>query len=149
MICPLCSHNRTNVTNSRPRKKTATVWRRRQCPSCEHIFSTNESPSLHGDVSIKSRDGKSVDPYNRGILLLSVSNSFAHDPARGRQAAWWLTETIEGSIAQLGAPEGPLDSPSHTAIDAADIASLSHRVLERYDKAAAIQYAAKHNIAFS
>ena len=146
MICPFCTHSRTNVTNSRPRKKTASVWRRRECSSCHRIFSTTESLSLQDDVGVRSRDGVTMLPYNRGVLLLSIASCFAHDAPRGRQAAWWLTETIEGSLLQMDDSSSPQTPPTATVVDAATIASSSYEVLKRYDQAAAIQYAAKHHL---
>lgn len=146
MICPFCSHSRTNVTNSRPRKKNPSVWRRRECTHCERIFSTTESISLQDDIRIRSRNAITATPYNRGILLLSIADCFAHDVPRGHKTAWWLTETIEGALLTIEATEGLRSSQNEVTIDSSVVALRSYQVLRRYDQSAAIQYAAKHRL---
>ena len=43
MFCIKCFHAKTNVVNSRPKKKNPTVWRRRKCASCNYTFTTTTS----------------------------------------------------------------------------------------------------------
>ena len=154
MICPFCSQSTTNVTNSRPRKKTSSVWRRRQCRNCHRIFSTSESVSLQDDIRVVAKtldrnDTANSSPYNRGVLLLSIADSFAHNPTRGREASWWLTETIEASILTYvdETAQESLDEPS--TVHSSNVSALAHEVLGRYDRSAAIQYAARHGIALA
>lgn len=40
MNCPKCGSNQTKVINSRPRDDT--VWRRRECLKCGHVYTTFE-----------------------------------------------------------------------------------------------------------
>ena len=45
MNCPKCGSNQTKVINSRPRDDT--VWRRRECLKCGHVYTTYEITDAH------------------------------------------------------------------------------------------------------
>lgn len=141
MICVNCFHEKTKVTNSRPHKKTAGTWRRRQCqnPTCGLTFTTYEKPALDDSVTVhypsaNSKLGASA-AFSLSKLTLSIAASFTHDPAARQLHSLPLAETVEQLlISQVRQP----------SVD--DIAATTHQVLKRFDELAALQYAAGHGL---
>ena len=92
MICVNCFHEKTKVTNSRPHKKTAGTWRRRQClkNTCGITFTTYEKPALDESIAIhygSGNDANTIAPFSLSKLTLSIAASFTHDAVarqRGR-----------------------------------------------------------------
>ncbi len=136
MICIYCHHPNTDVKNSRPHKKTASVWRRRHCTQCGQSFTTDELPRFQAIYTVTT--GDISESFNRGILLTSIAEAFRHDPSKGRAAAWDLSETI---INQL-------TTDDTLSIDAETLRSTCRDVIYRYDRAAGTQYAIAHQLPF-
>ena len=134
MFCINCFHKATRVTNSRPQKKTASVWRRRACSNCGTVFTTLEYPSLAQNKSIALANG-STESFNIGKLVISISQAFSHDPRRAAYDSLWLAQSVEALL-----------STEYAVITPDDIAAVSHQVLKRFDELAALQYAAKHQL---
>ncbi len=124
----------TRVTNSRPHKKQPSVWRRRQCRACNAVFTTYERPSLADNKPIHLPDG-ATDTFNLGRLILSIAQAFTHTPQTARYNALWLAQTVEDTL-----------STEHQTITPAEIEATTHQVLKRFDEAAALQYAIKHQL---
>jgi transcriptional repressor NrdR len=138
MFCINCFHENTSVTNSRPHKKQPSVWRRRRCSACGTVFSTLERPSLTEGTQVHYVDG-SVEPFNLGQLIISINQAFSHQPHEGIKYALWLAQTVETTL-----------STQHRGVlSAEDIEAVTHNVLEKFDKMAAIQYAAKQQLIVS
>ncbi len=138
MICVNCFHGKTKVTNSRPHKKTAGTWRRRQChnPACAVTFTTYEKPALDDSIVVHYgiKDVPSA-PFSLSKLTLSIAGSFTHDTAAKQLYSLPLAETVEQQlISQVRQPS------------ADDIAATTHQVLKRLDELAALQYAATHGL---
>jgi transcriptional repressor NrdR len=53
MECPYCHKQVTFITNSRPTKNNAQVWRRRKCSNCAEVFTTHEIIDLSHLIVIK------------------------------------------------------------------------------------------------
>lgn len=134
MFCINCFHKSTSVINSRPNKKQALIWRRRQCSKCGHTFTTHERPSLTDNKKIHLPDGTTSD-FNLGKLIVSISRSFSHAPHEATYSALWLAQTVENTL-----------STEHTIIHPEDIAAITHQTLKQYDEAAAMQYALHHTL---
>ena len=133
MICPRCQHPKTSVTNSRPRLKEASTWRRRQCSKCALIFTSEERPAL--DYAVQVSTGNQTKPFSVGQLTLSIAKAFVHNPEKGTDSAYELARSVEQQLAML---EEPLT---------ADLIRLTTaNALERYDKLAATVYAAQHGV---
>ncbi len=139
MICINCFHGKTKVTNSRPHKKQSGTWRRRQCESCRHLFTTYEKPAL--DESIKvlypgtTKQTTATANFSLSKLTLSIAASFMHDSVARQLHSLSLAETVEQQlINQVGQPSSD------------DIAATTHQVLKRFDELAALQYAAGHGL---
>jgi transcriptional regulator NrdR family protein len=131
MVCIYCGA-KTAVTNSRPQKRSMQTWRRRQCTTCNAIFTTIEGADL--STSLVVRAGSAVEPFLRDKLFVSILRAIGHR-TEPLQDAGSLTATV---IAQL------LHTDAKASYTAHNIAILTHTALERFDTAAAIQYQAYH-----
>ena len=137
MFCINCFHPTTNVGNSRPNKKQPLVWRRRNCPQCEAVFTTTERPSLAHTQKVHLPSGESVG-FNLGKLIISLSRAFQHNPVDAELATLELARTIETILLT-----------EIKTITPEDIEVIAHQVLKRYDELAAMQYAAQHQLVTS
>ena len=71
MRCPFCSHEDSQVKDSRPTEDGVSIRRRRQCEGCGARFSTFERVQLRDLIVIK-KDGKR-EPFERRKLERSVA----------------------------------------------------------------------------
>lgn len=136
MICIYCQHPDTDVKNSRPHKKTVHVWRRRHCPKCLQSFTTDERPRLETILNVTHN--AVPHPFNRGVLITSITDAFRHDIEKGRMIAWDLSETVVDHLMKTGVNE----------VDSTALRSICHDVIKRYDRAAGTQYAIAHQLPF-
>lgn len=136
MFCIKCLHNNTFVTNSRPSKKHPQVWRRRMCPVCKFVFTTDELPRSTDIPVYSDTTGATNLPFNPGKLLLSITRAFAHDQEKGVRVSWDLLQTVTSELL--------LDTPRHLTTRA--IAAKTHTILDRFDPTAAAQYALSHQL---
>ena len=134
MFCINCFNKHTSVSNSRPNKKQALIWRRRQCNSCGYTFTTHERPSLADNKKISLPNGK-TDEFNLGKLIISISRSFSHAPDEATYNSLWLAQTVENIL-----------STEQEVIRPENIAAITHHTLRQYDEAAAMQYALHHKL---
>jgi transcriptional repressor NrdR len=134
MFCINCFHKNTAVANSRPHKKQPAVWRRRKCPSCGHIFTTFERPSLADNKPVMLPSNQ-TDTFNLGKLIISISKAFTHAPKEATYNALWLAQTVEDTL-----------STQYKVITPEDITAVTHQALKHFDELAAIQYAARHQL---
>lgn len=134
MICIKCSHD-TRVANSRPHKKTPTVWRRRNCPACNATFTTNE---VVADDAYELRvvgSQSETEAFSFPRLMLSIHAALSHRPTPGSaDEAYWLAQTVAQTI-QAGATD---------SVTAAALAEETWAALSRFDATAGIQYGARH-----
>ena len=131
MVCIYCG-GPTDITNSRPQKRVNRVWRRRQCHVCGAVFTTIEAAALTDSLLV--RHESRLHPFSRDKLFLSVYNSCKHRKTAINDASA-LTDTI---ISQLPA------ILNEAAIERPLLVQTVQRVLERFDKAAGVHYAAFH-----
>lgn len=137
MFCVKCLHPDTNVVNSRPHKKYPGVWRRRKCPQCGHLFTTEEHPKFTDSYTIHSIHTEVTQGFNPGKLTISVAAAFGHDMDHGKEVAWSLTETIMALLSKR-IPSGDCSTD--------DLSRLVHEVIMRYDARAGAQYALQHGV---
>jgi len=133
MVCIYCGGS-TFVTNSREQKRQGHVWRRRTCKTCNSIFTTVESADLFASLRVKHPATRHIEPFSRDRLFLSLIQALGHR-SDVVEAADALTAT---TIAQL------VKSHSGASIEVSAIRSVAHTALLRFDKVAAISYAAYH-----
>ena len=131
MVCIYCNAQ-THVVNSRPQKRQNSIWRRRQCDDCAAVFTTSENVDLNKSWVVLH--GKTLQPFSRDKLYLSVNDSLKHRKTATDDATG-LTDTIIGRL------NAHVLSGSIKNIDIAQTALLT---LRRFDKAAATHYQAYH-----
>jgi transcriptional repressor NrdR len=133
MVCTNCGGD-TKVTNSRWLARNNKVWRRRQCLACTLVFTTEENTQYAVTWSVYEPSG-SFTPFSRDKLFLSIYNCLQHRPTALKDAAG-LTETVINRL------------PPHLTdmtLLRPQISQVTQVALNRFDKAASIQYQALHS----
>ncbi len=135
MICIKCS-SETKVTNSRPHKKTPTVWRRRQCLSCGTVFSTNEVVA-DDSYAFRVQGPNGMTNFSLPRLMLSIATCLTHrpSPASGDEA-YWLSQTVAQQV-QASATD---------VIVVHSLAEMTYHALSNFDATAGIQYGARQGL---
>jgi transcriptional repressor NrdR len=135
MVCSYCG-SETEVVNSRPQKRSNSIWRRRKCLECGAIFSTTEHTDYEKTwvVQYPSSAGQAYSPFVRDKLFISIHRSLQHRPSALNDAIG-LTETVINQIHK---------SVDNGSIKSTAIAQASYRTLKRFDRPAAISYQAFH-----
>ena len=85
MRCPFCSHEDTQVKDSRPAEEGVSIRRRRYCPTCDSRFTTFERVQLRDLVVIKT-SGKRED-FDRDKLVRAVRAACHKRPVDAEQIA--------------------------------------------------------------
>lgn len=70
MFCPRCKYEDTSVIDSRLSEEGRAVRRRRECPKCNHRFTTFERQEMSSLIVIKRDDSR--EPYSRSKLERGV-----------------------------------------------------------------------------
>lgn len=128
MKCPFCSHQETQVVETRVAEDGDFVRRRRQCAACEKRFTTYERPEVNFPVVVK-KDGRRTE-YLRTKLLGSFRIALRKRPV-GMAEIDSAIEQIEEHLLGLGVRE----------IASSRIGELVMRELQKLDKVAYIRYA--------
>ncbi|MEA3052571.1 MAG: transcriptional repressor NrdR [Sphingomonadales bacterium] len=71
MRCPFCSHENSQVKDSRPTEDGASIRRRRQCEECSARFTTFERVQLR-DLTV-AKAGSRREPFDRTKLERSIA----------------------------------------------------------------------------
>ncbi|HEX8238487.1 MAG TPA: transcriptional regulator NrdR [Allosphingosinicella sp.] len=71
MRCPFCSHENSQVKDSRPTEDGAAIRRRRQCEECSARFTTFERVQLR-DLTVVKGGGRR-EPFDRTKLERSIA----------------------------------------------------------------------------
>jgi transcriptional repressor NrdR len=69
--CPFCSHENSQVKDSRPSEDGASIRRRRQCEDCGARFTTFERVQLRDLTVVKSANRR--EPFDRAKLERSIA----------------------------------------------------------------------------
>jgi transcriptional repressor NrdR len=134
MICLYC-RGETEVTNSRERSRTPSVWRRRACKTCVAQFTTLEKPDYGTALVVRGRSGDKLYPFSRDKLFLSLYKSLGHRRSALNDATA-LTETVIGRLLHKKLADG--------AIELQNLTIATYDILKRFDKTAATLYKAYH-----
>ncbi|HEV2745753.1 MAG TPA: transcriptional regulator NrdR [Allosphingosinicella sp.] len=78
MRCPFCSHEDSQVKDSRPTEDGSSIRRRRQCEDCGARFTTFERVQLRELTIIKSEQRR--EPFDRSKLERSVAVALRKRP---------------------------------------------------------------------
>ncbi|MBV8686098.1 MAG: transcriptional repressor NrdR [Alphaproteobacteria bacterium] len=104
MRCPFCSHENSQVKDSRPAEDGASIRRRRQCEDCGARFTTFERVQLRDLVVVKS--GQRREPFDRGKLERSIAIACRKRPVPAERRDR-LVSSIQRQVETLGESEIP------------------------------------------
>ena len=128
MKCPFCSHQETQVVETRVSEEGDFVRRRRRCSACEKRFTTYERPEVNFPVVVK-KDGRRIE-YERSKLLASFNLALRKRPVS--------TTQIDSSIERI---EEKLLNKGQREVLSSHIGELVMRELKKLDKVAYIRFA--------
>ena len=128
MKCPFCSHQETQVVETRVSEEGDFVRRRRRCSACEKRFTTYERPEVNFPVVVK-KDGRRIE-YERSKLLASFNLALRKRPVS--------TTQIDSSIERI---EEKLLNMGQSEVLSSHIGELVMRELKKLDKVAYIRFA--------
>ena len=128
MKCPFCSHQETQVVETRVSEEGDFVRRRGRCSACEKRFTTYERPEVNFPVVVK-KDGRRIE-YERVKLLASFNLALRKRPVS--------TTQIDSSIERI---EEKLLNMGQREVLSSHIGELVMRELKKLDKVAYIRFA--------
>ena len=128
MRCPYCSHDETQVAETRESDEGDVIRRRRRCLRCDKRFTTYERPEVALPVLVK-RDGARVD-FERAKLRASMMLALRKRPVSIEQVDAAI-ERIEEQLLSGGARE----------VASTRVGELVMRELKRIDKVAYVRFA--------
>jgi transcriptional repressor NrdR len=130
MHCPRCKSPDTAVIDSRLSDEGKSVRRRRECPKCDHRFTTFERQELSSFIVVK-RDG-TREPYAR---------------AKIERGIWLACSTRAVSQEQIDLLLSTLEEKwagSQKEVKSSDIGNDVMRELKKLDQVAYIRFASVH-----
>ena len=128
MRCPFCSHENSQVKDSRPTEDGASIRRRRQCEDCNARFTTFERVQLRELTVVKS--GGRREPFERGKLERSIATA-----CRKRAVP---AERIERLVSSI---QRQIETSGETEIASSAIGELVMNGLKGVDPVAYIRFA--------
>lgn len=134
MICLNCSHQNTQVTNSRAHKKAPQVWRRRTCTICHKVFSTYERPALYEELQIENQ-GR-LSSFNSGRLFMSIIECLDNSKATQYDTTQWLVRSIEDALCKQFNPIIKID----------ELKEVTYFTINNFSRDAGLKYAAQHSM---
>jgi transcriptional repressor NrdR len=126
--CPFCSHEETQVVETRESDEGDVVRRRRRCQSCDKRFTTYERAEISLPSVIK-RDGTRAD-FDVAKIRSSMTLALRKRPVSVEQIDAAL-ERIQDKLLNSGAKEVP----------STRLGELVMRELKRIDKVAYVRFA--------
>ena len=128
MRCPFCSHEDSQVKDSRPTEDGSSIRRRRQCEDCGARFTTFERIQLRELTVVKSENRR--EPFDREKLARSVAVAL-----RKRPVAPERTEKLLSSI------QRQLETSGESEVSSATIGEMVMNGLKALDPVAYIRFA--------
>ena len=128
MRCPFCSHEETQVVETRESDEGDVIRRRRRCTGCDKRFTTYERPEVSYPTVVK-KDGRRVD-FEPEKLRASITLALRKRPVSTEQVDAAI-ERIEEKLLNLGAREVPANR----------IGEMVMRELKKLDKVAYVRFA--------
>jgi transcriptional repressor NrdR len=128
MKCPFCSHEDTQVKDSRPSEDGSAIRRRRECEHCDARFTTFERVQLR-ELSVVKNDGRR-EPFDRNKLARSLNLALQKRPV----SAETVERTVNDIIRHLEA-SGDADIPTQV------IGEQVMEALSKLDPVAYVRYA--------
>ncbi|HYD12214.1 MAG TPA: transcriptional regulator NrdR [Allosphingosinicella sp.] len=106
MRCPFCSHENSQVKDSRPTEDGSSIRRRRQCEDCGARFTTFERIQLRELTVLKSGDRR--ETFDRTKLERSIATACRKRPVPAERI-----ERLASSIQRQIETSGESEMPSH------------------------------------
>lgn len=128
MRCPFCSHEETQVKDSRPTGDNSAIRRRRYCPECDQRFTTFERVQLREMTVLKG--GGRKQPFDRDKIIRSMQVALRKRPVE--------LETIEKEADQI---VRHLEKQGESEIISDKIGALVMDALTRLDAVGYIRFA--------
>jgi transcriptional repressor NrdR len=126
--CPFCSHEETQVVETRESDEGDVVRRRRRCQSCDKRFTTYERAEI-SLPSVVKKDGTRAD-FDAGKIRASMTLALRKRPASVEQIDAAM-ERIQDKLLNSGAKE----------VASTRLGELVMRELKRIDKVAYVRFA--------
>ena len=128
MRCPFCSHESSQVKDSRPTEDGSAIRRRRQCEDCGARFTTFERIQLRELTVVKSAGRR--EPFDRAKLERSVATALRKRPVP--------TERIDKLLSSI---QRQLETRGESEVPAALIGEMVMDGLKAVDSVAYIRFA--------
>ena len=128
MRCPFCSHEDTQVAETRESDEGDVIRRRRRCPSCDKRFTTYERAELAMPAVVK-KDG-SRSEFDRHKIRASMLLALRKRPVS--------TDQVD---AALGRIEEKLLATAANELPSSRIGEMVMRELKKLDKVAYVRFA--------
>lgn len=128
MRCPFCSHEDTQVKDSRPSEDGSSIRRRRFCPACNSRFTTFERVQLRELTVVKTNGERKL--FDRDKIARSMGIALRKRPVEAD-----AVEMCINRIVQKLESEGESDIPTRR------IGELVMEELKKVDAVAYIRYA--------
>jgi transcriptional repressor NrdR len=128
MRCPFCSHEETQVVETRESDEGDVIRRRRRCTGCDKRFTTYERPEIALPQVVK-KDGARAE-FDPAKLRASMLLALRKRPVSVEQVDAAL-ERIQDKLLTTGAKEVP----------STRLGELVMRELKRIDKVAYVRFA--------
>jgi transcriptional repressor NrdR len=126
--CPFCSHENSQVKDSRPAEDGAAIRRRRQCEDCGARFTTFERVQLRDLTIVKA--GNRRESFDRGKLERSIAIA-----CRKRPVAQERIDRLVSSI------QRQVETSGETEIASNEIGAMVMAGLKALDPVAYIRFA--------
>ena len=104
MRCPFCSHENSQVKDSRPTEDGSSIRRRRQCEDCGARFTTFERNQLR-ELTV-DKAGNRREPFDRGKLERSLAIACRKRPVPPERIEK-LVSSIQRQLETSGESEMP------------------------------------------
>jgi transcriptional repressor NrdR len=112
--CPFCSHEASQVKDSRPTEDGSSIRRRRQCEDCGARFTTFERIQLRELTIVKS--GNRREPFDREKLERSVAIALRKRPVPPERIDK-LVSSIQRQLETSGESEMPSSAIGEMVMD--------------------------------
>jgi transcriptional repressor NrdR len=126
--CPFCSHEASQVKDSRPTEDGSAIRRRRQCEDCGARFTTFERIQLRELTVVKSQSRR--EPFDRAKLERSVAIALRKRPVP--------PERIDKLLSSI---QRQLETSGESEVSSSTIGEMVMNALKALDTVAYIRFA--------
>jgi transcriptional repressor NrdR len=128
MRCPFCSHDDTQVKDSRPTEDNSAIRRRRSCPQCGGRFTTFERVQLRELTVVKSTGSREL--FDRDKLQRSLALALRKRPVSEER----LEMVVNSLVRQL-------ETSGESEFASRQIGEMAMQALSELDLVGYVRYA--------